>query len=58
MHHVTLRKSSDDVDVTYKADVKFNVMGARAKSSCIGASEYDVFRSAITDLIHIYLVMY
>lgn len=44
MHHVTLHKSSDDVDVTYKADVKFNVMGARAKSARIG----DAFRSAIT----------
>lgn len=38
MHHVTLHKSSEDVDVTYKADVKFNVMGPRAKSGCIATS--------------------
>lgn len=37
MHRVTLHKSLDGVDVTYKADVKFNVMGARAKSGCIAA---------------------
>jgi len=43
MHHITLHKSSDDVDVTYKADVKFSVMGARAKSGCIAALEYDAF---------------
>lgn len=48
MQHVALHKSSDDVDVTYKADVKFNVMGPRVKSGCIAAPEYNVFRSAIT----------
>lgn len=33
MYHITLHKSLDDVDVTYKADVKFNVMAV--KSGCI-----------------------
>lgn len=47
MHHITLHKSSDDVDVTYK-DVKFNVMRTRMKSGCLAAPEYDAFRSAIT----------
>lgn len=37
MHHVTLHKSSEDVDVTYKADVKFNAMGPRMKSGRIAA---------------------
>lgn len=31
MHHVTLHKSSEDVDATHKADVKFNVMGPRGE---------------------------
>lgn len=48
MHHVTLHKSSKDVDVTYKADVKFNVMGPRVKSGCIAALKDDAFRPAIT----------
>jgi len=51
MHHITLHKSSDDVDVTYKADVKFSVMGAQAKSGCIAVLEYDAFRSTITSRI-------
>lgn len=32
MHRATLHKSSVDVDVTHNVDVKFNVMGPRAKS--------------------------
>lgn len=31
MHHVALHKSSEDVDATHKADVKFNVMGPRGE---------------------------
>lgn len=38
MHHVMLHKSSENVDVTYKVDVKFNVIGPRMKSS-IASSE-------------------
>lgn len=39
MHHVMLHKSSENVDVTYKVDVKFNVIGPRMKSRI--APEYD-----------------
>lgn len=52
MHHVMLHKSSENVDVTYKVDVKFNVIGPRMKSGCIASSKYErAFRSAITSRI-------
>lgn len=44
MYHVTLHKSLDDVDVTYKADVKFNVMAVHRRN-LVASPPSDAFRS-------------
>lgn len=56
MHHVMLHKSSVNVDVTYKVDVKFNVIGPRMKSGRISRRSNTArvsLRNYVTDSIRI-----